>query len=62
MYYDIVAGVEVGNNAAVSMLSNTAGRLESYSLNSEYIKIPFFSISGARARVCTIPSNFLHLG
>ena len=28
MYYDIVAVEEAGNNAAVSMLSNKAGRLE----------------------------------
>ena len=35
MYDDIVAGVEAGNNAAVSMLSNKAGRLEPYYLNSE---------------------------
>ena len=30
MYYDIVAGEKAGNNAAVSMLSNKAGRLEAY--------------------------------
>ena len=35
IYYDIVAGVEAGTNAAVSMLSNKAGRLEAYCLNSE---------------------------
>ena len=35
IYYDIVAGEEAGNNAAVSMLSNKAGRLEAYCLNSE---------------------------
>ena len=35
MYYDIVAGDEAGKNAAVSMLSNKAGRLEAYCLNSE---------------------------
>ena len=28
MYDDIVAGVEAGNNAVVSILSNKAGRLE----------------------------------
>ena len=35
MYYDIVAGVEAGNNVAVSKLSNKAGRLEAYCLYSE---------------------------
>ena len=35
MFYDVVAGVEAGNNAAVPILSNKAGHLEAYCQISE---------------------------